>query len=93
MSDAIETARLQNKMKNPIVALILGFIIPGAGQMYAGSVLWGVINLILCIVFAITVIASPLAFVVWLVSLVLGYKGTKGHNDKMLNEAEANKSA
>lgn len=89
MSDTIQQARLQNTMKNPIVALALGFFIPGAAQMYAGNVLWGVINLVLVIVFAITVIASPLSFIIWLVSMFLGYKGTKAFNDKVLDKAES----
>lgn len=33
MNDVIETTRLQNSLKNPIVALALGFFIPGAGQI------------------------------------------------------------
>ncbi|KZY36941.1 MULTISPECIES: hypothetical protein [unclassified Oleiphilus] len=89
MNDTIQQARLQNQMKNPIVALALGFFIPGAGQMYAGSMMWGVINLILIVVLAVTVIASPVAFILWLVSLFLGYKGTKQFNDKVLDGAEA----
>ncbi|MBA6363604.1 hypothetical protein H4J56_19310 [Colwellia sp. BRX8-4] len=89
MSDTIQQARLQNKMKNPIVALALGFFIPGAAQMYSGSIMWGVINLILVIIFAITIIASPLAFIIWLVSMFLGYKGAKTFNDKVLDKAES----
>ncbi|MGS0827017.1 hypothetical protein ACVBIO_14495 [Shewanella sp. 0m-8] len=89
MNDNIQQARLQNNMKNPIVALILGFFIPGAGQMYAGSVMWGVINLILIIICAITIVASPVSFILWLVSLFLGYKGTKQFNDRVLDNAEA----
>lgn len=89
MNDTIQQARLQNTMKNPIVALVLGFFIPGAGQMYAGNVLWGVINLVLIIVFAITVIASPLSFIIWIVSMFLGYKGAKAFNDKVLDKAES----
>ncbi|AOW77117.1 hypothetical protein A3Q34_09765 [Colwellia sp. PAMC 20917] len=88
MSDVIQQARLQNTMKNPIVALVLGFFIPGAGQMYAGNVMWGVINLILVIVLAVTIIASPLAFIIWLVSMFLGYKGVKSFNVKVLDNAE-----
>lgn len=90
MNDAIETARLQNSLKNPIVALALGFFIPGAGQMYAGSVMWGAISLLLTIVLAITIIASPLAFVIWLVSLFFGYSGTKKSNDRILEAASKN---
>jgi TM2 domain-containing membrane protein YozV len=89
MSDTIQQARLQNTMKNPIVALALGFFIPGAAQMYAGSVLWGAINLILVIVLAITVIASPLAFIIWLVSMFIGYKNAKAFNEKILDNAES----
>ena len=87
MNDAIETARLQNNLKNPIVALALGFFIPGAGQMYAGSVMWGVLALIVTIVCAITVILSPISFIIWIVSLIFGYKGTKKANEQFLNEA------
>ncbi|MCL1046853.1 hypothetical protein L2737_16210 [Shewanella electrodiphila] len=87
MNDVIEAARLQNNLKNPIVALVLGFFIPGAGQMYAGSIMWGVISLILTIVLAITIVASPLAFVVWLVSMFCGYSGTKKVNEKILQAA------
>lgn len=76
-------------MKNPVVALALGFFIPGAAQMYAGSVLWGVINLVIIVVCAITVIASPVSFVLWLVSMFMGYKGTKKFNDNLLSAAEA----
>ena len=87
MNDVIETARLQNSLKNPIVALALGFFIPGAGQMYAGSVMWGSIALVFTIVCAISIIASPLAFVMWIVSLFYGYSGTKKANDKLLEAA------
>lgn len=92
MSDAIKQARLQNQLKNPVVALALGFFIPGAGQMYAGNVMWGVINLILCIICAVSVIASPVALIIWIVSLVLGYKGAKAYNDNMLDQAEVAES-
>ncbi|WP_022943297.1 hypothetical protein [Psychromonas hadalis] len=87
MNDAIETARLQNSLKNPIVALALGFFIPGAGQMYAGSVMWGTIALIATIVCFITIIASPLAFIICLVSLFFGYSCTKKVNDRVLEAA------
>lgn len=90
MNDVIETARLQNSLKNPIVALALGFFIPGAGQMYAGSVLWGTIALILTVVLAITIVASPIAFVIWLVSLFFGYSGTKKSNEIFLEAASKN---
>ncbi|HIF9176364.1 TPA: hypothetical protein ACX6QN_001133 [Photobacterium damselae] len=89
MSDTINQARLNNKMKNPIVALVLGFCIPGAGQMYAGSVLWGCINLLLVVVCFISVLASPVALILWLVSLFLGYKGAVKYNDKLLDVEEA----
>ena len=85
----IAQARLQNKMKNPIVALALGFIIPGAAQMYAGKVMWGVINCILAIIFAITVVGAPIAFIIWAVSMVLGYKGTIAYNEIVIDKAEA----
>ncbi len=88
MNDAIKQARLQNEMKNPVIALVLGFIIPGAAQIYAGSVMWGIINLVLTIVLAITIIASPVAFIIWLTSMFLGYKGTKEFNNKILDNAE-----
>ncbi len=91
MTSATEIARIQNQLKNPIAALALGFFIPGAAQMYAGSVGWGIFNLILVIVFAVTVIASPLAFVVWLVSMFMGYKATKAYNEAYLDKIEANK--
>ncbi|KDM90355.1 hypothetical protein [Photobacterium galatheae] len=89
MNDSIKMAKLNNQMKNPVVALALGFFIPGAAQMYAGSVLWGVINLVIIVVCAITVIASPVSFVLWLVSMFMGYKGTKKFNDNLLSAAEA----
>ena len=89
MNANIEQARLNNQLKNPTVALALGFFIPGAGQMYAGSTMWGVINLILFVILCISVIAAPLAFVVWVASLVLGFKGTKKYNDDILDAAEA----
>jgi len=92
MSDAIQQARLQNKLKNPLIALALGLIIPGAGQMYAGSVMWGVINLIIIIVCAISVIASPISFILWLVALFYGYSGAKAFNDQVLDSAEVNAS-
>ncbi|MFA0540488.1 hypothetical protein FCV55_09035 [Vibrio sp. F13] len=89
MNDSIKEARLKNNMKNPIVALALGFFIPGAGQMYAGSVMWGIINLIIAFVCAITVIASPISFIIWAVALFMGYKGTKEFNNKVLDTAES----
>ncbi|WP_135456967.1 hypothetical protein [Vibrio echinoideorum] len=93
MNDAIQQARIQNKMKNPMIALLLGFVIPGGAQMYAGSVMWGVVNLILIVVCAITVIASPVSFILWIVSLFLGYKGTKAYNDSVLDKAESSESS
>lgn len=85
MNDSIEMARLQNKLKNPIVALVLGFLIPGGGQMYAGSVGWGVIVLIATIAFMITIVASPIGFIIWLISLYCGYSATKKANDIILD--------
>lgn len=89
MNDTIRQARLQNDMKNPVVAIVLGFLIPGTGQMYAGSVMWGVINLVLMIVLTITVIGFPLACIIYIASIFLGYKGTTKFNDKILDNAEA----
>ena len=91
MSDLIEQARLENDMKNPIVALALGFFIPGASQMYAGSMMWGIINLILIIVFAVTIVASPVAFILWIVSMFMGYSGVKKFNVRVLDKAESKK--
>lgn len=86
MNDVIEAARLQNSLKNPVVALVLGFLIPGAGQMYAGSVGWGVVALIATIICAVSIVASPVAFIIWLVSLFFGYSGCKKANEQLLTE-------
>ena len=87
MNDTIKNARLQNNLKNPIVALVIGFFIPGAGQMYAGSVFWGIVSLILTIVLCITVIGAPIAFIIWLVSMFFGYSGVTKSNNKILDNA------
>ncbi|MEZ8140365.1 hypothetical protein [Enterovibrio sp. FF113] len=89
MNEAIQQARLKNKMKNPAIALVLGLVIPGAAQMYAGNVMWGIINLVIATVCMLTVIASPISFIIWLVSIYLGYKGTVAYNDAVLDTVEA----
>ena len=91
--DAIQQARLQNKLKVPSVAILLGLIIPGAGQIYAGSVIWGVANLMLTIIFGITIVASPISFFIWFLSMFFGYKAAKAYNETVLDEVEAKNKA
>ncbi|TVP16344.1 hypothetical protein [Shewanella sp. KCT] len=89
MNDAIKLAKLQNEMKNPTTSLVLGFLIPGAGQMYAGSVVFGIINFILILVLAITIVASPIAFILYALSMYWGYKGTIVFNNEVIRKAES----
>lgn len=42
---------LESKKKSFAITIIAGLICPGAGYMYAGSILWGVISLIGFILF------------------------------------------
>ena len=75
-------------MKSPVLALVLGFVIPGASQMYAGSMFFGIVNLILVAGFAITIVASPVAFIIWLLSMFMGYRKVRKFNSKILDKAE-----
>uniref|UniRef100_Q0HW90 TM2 domain containing protein n=1 Tax=Shewanella sp. (strain MR-7) TaxID=60481 RepID=Q0HW90_SHESR len=92
MNDAIKLARLQNEMKNSTTALVLGFLIPGAGQMYAGSVGFGIINFVLIVVLAVTIVASPIAFILYVLSMYWGYKGVLAFNNEVIRKAESQES-
>jgi len=68
--------------KNPILAAVLSFIIPGLGEIYLGKLMMGVILIILVIIlttaiFTITGYAWILYIIVWLYAIYDSYTGAK----------------
>lgn len=69
--------------KNPGVALVLSFFIPGLGSLYAGDIAWG-IALILVNAFAwvltLAIVGWILVPVIWVVGMIMGYTGARDWN-------------
>jgi TM2 domain-containing membrane protein YozV len=61
--------------KDPIVATILSFFIPGVGQFYNGDALKGVVMLVGAIVLSFTVLGT---IAIWVWSMVDAYQVAKG---------------
>jgi TM2 domain-containing membrane protein YozV len=65
-------------MRDPLIAGILSFLIPGLGQIYNGQVLWGIIWLVLTGVSWIGT-AGTLGWVVHLIAAYFAYNYAKEH--------------
>ena len=65
-------------MRDPIIAGLLSFLIPGLGQIYNGQVLWGILWLVLTGVSWIGS-AGLLGWVVHLIAAYFAYIYAKEH--------------
>jgi TM2 domain-containing membrane protein YozV len=65
-------------MRNPVLAGILSFLIPGVGQIYNGQFLWGIVWLLLTGVSWIGS-AGMLGWVVHLIAAYFAYDYAKEH--------------
>ena len=78
----LNTAVMMNQ-KSEALALILSFIIPGVGEMYAGKVGKGIIILLLAILSAALImllIGFILYPIVWIYSMIDSYNLAKRYN-------------
>ncbi len=65
-------------MRDPVIAGILSFLIPGLGQIYNGQILWGILWLLLTGVSWIGT-AGMLGWVAHLLSAYFAYTYAKEH--------------
>jgi TM2 domain-containing membrane protein YozV len=72
------------KKKNPLVAVGLSLIVVGTGSMYAGKVLSGILQLIICLMLWIFF----LGWIVWIISPILAYFDVKEKNEMLLYELD-----
>jgi len=74
----ISARRLKRNMRNPWLAGILSFLIPGLGQIYNGRILFGIIWLL---VFGVSWIGSAgiLGWIVHIISAWCAYSYAKDH--------------
>lgn len=83
-NNSINTVRMPRKSDGSVVsgeksvgvAVLLSFLIPGAGTMYAGKIGWGLTLLILSYVLLVVVIG----LFIWLYSIYDAYAACKEHN-------------
>lgn len=68
------------KYKNPTLSAVLSFVIPGAGSIYNGSVLKGILFLIVYVV-GLFLFVLP-GVIVWIISIYDAYKEAKFLNSK-----------
>ena len=70
--------------KSTILAIILGLLLPGLGQMYVGQILKGVITLIVCIISLILlgfiIVGYIIAFILYVWAIVDGYNHARHLN-------------
>lgn len=69
-------------MRNPLVAGLLSFLIPGLGQIYNGHILWGLIWLFLT-GFSWIGSAGTLGWVVHLIAAYFAYSDAKKHRFRL----------
>ena len=80
--DNYNTAVLMNK-KSEALAIVLSFLIPGVGEMYAGKVGKGVVILLLAIISAVLmifIIGVFLYLIIWIYSMIDSYNLVKQYN-------------
>ncbi|MGB8509610.1 MAG: hypothetical protein WCD76_14580 [Pyrinomonadaceae bacterium] len=65
-------------MRNPLLAGVLSFLIPGLGQIYNGQILWGVVWLLLTGVSWIGSVGM-LGWVTHLIAAFFAYSYAKDH--------------
>ncbi|AUB55217.1 MULTISPECIES: hypothetical protein [Methanobacterium] len=68
--------------KNPIIAAILSFLIPGLGEIYAGKTMMGIILVIIAIIltaaiYMVTFYAWIVYIIVWIYSIYDSYTTAK----------------
>ena len=69
MDKSVKTVYYESKKKNAVIATILSIELPGAGQMYYGSVAKGILLLIFCWL-----------VIPWLYSIYDAYKTVQNYN-------------
>lgn len=71
--------------KNPILALVLSFFIPGLGQVYAGKLMMWIVLIIVSLILSVAIfmvsefamIVSILYIIVWLYAMYDAYTTAK----------------
>ncbi|MDO6677079.1 DUF6677 family protein [Shewanella sp. 4_MG-2023] len=96
IQDTISHERIRNQMKNKIVGILLSFCFPGAGHMYAGQIMKGVIILVtftLCVITSFLIVPGLIAMILWGWAMYSVNNLVIEHNDRLLaNELENQKS-
>lgn len=72
--------------KDPGIAAVASLIIPGAGQIYNGQILKGIITGVVTIVSAITVVGLVVAIPLWIYLVYDGYKTAQNLNKQAERE-------
>lgn len=70
--DAIKTSYSQSKEKNMVLALIISFILPGLGIVYAGNAKKGILIFVGGLIFSILGIGIPVCKVIGLIIWIYG---------------------
>ncbi|MCA1815540.1 MAG: hypothetical protein LC746_03890 [Acidobacteria bacterium] len=65
-------------MRNPVIAGVLSFLVPGVGQLYNGQIFWGLLWLLL---FGVSWIGTAgfLGWIVHIISAWSAYSYAKDH--------------
>lgn len=95
MSDYIKLARLQNKMKSPVIAFALGVTIPFAGLIYSGKALESFLSIVLILVMMSVGVFDPMflsitIILAWAATAYLGVVASKQFNEDLIDEQELN---
>ena len=75
--------------KNEVVAVLISFILPGVGHIYAGKTKKGVLLLILYIVLFLTVIGIIGSVIIWIYALIDSYKTVQAYNAFLMQYGRA----
>ncbi|MGF1723110.1 DUF6677 family protein [Photobacterium nomapromontoriensis] len=87
MQETLSAERIRNQLKSKNIGIFLNFILPGAGHLYAGKLLKGILLFITCLICLFTsflVVPGIIAFVLWLWGMFSVNKDIIAFNDQLL---------
>ncbi|WP_261857122.1 hypothetical protein [Photobacterium sanguinicancri] len=85
--NAINAERIKNQMKNKTLGIVMSCILPGAGHIYSGSPIKGIIIMILfiaCMVTSFLIAPLFIAFILWLWGMFSVNKEIIAFNEALL---------
>lgn len=83
------TPQADQQLKNPSVAAVLSFVVPGLGHVYLGKIFAGIFVFVMIVVLVASGVGIILAIPLWIAGVYGSYRVAKNQNETLLRKMEA----